>query len=140
MQKRWNEEVVELLKDLHDLKSAETTSIQEITDVLLSWVEQYFLQNNFKDSEILSYRKISNNHLRVTVLQKRLMIVVDGFSGSIKINEINKSDDISTFMEFYIGTFKCKEKKVLSRKILFEILDAFSKNAVEIYEKNEVYI
>lgn len=140
MEKKWNEEVVELLNDLHELKTAEIEDTQVITKVLYTWVEQYFNDSNFNNSSILNYKITSNTYLRLTVLQKKLVISVQGFEELITINEIINSTDSKKLYEFNIGSFKSKDNKILSRKVLFDILDTFTKNAIENYEKELVYI
>jgi len=140
MEKKWNEETVELLKDMHDLKSAGITSIVEVTNVLLSWVDEYFLKINFERSKILNYGKNSNTTIGITVLQKRLVIWVRGDLEVINIHGINNFNETIIISEFSINTYKSHENKILSRKVLFEILDEFTKGAIDNYLNERIYI
>ncbi|MFJ7914808.1 MULTISPECIES: hypothetical protein [unclassified Lysinibacillus] len=137
---KWNEEVVELLVDLNSLKMAERSGSESITNVLFSWVEGYFSQNNFEGSLVLNYTKTSKKYIRITVLQKKLLISVDGFADVIKINTLENNQEVNTVEEFYIGTFISEKNNLLSRKVMFNILDDFTKLAVESYIKEKIYL
>ncbi|MFP7200193.1 hypothetical protein SFC08_04385 [Lysinibacillus halotolerans] len=139
MEKKWNEEVVDLLKDLNDLKTASYTDYTKFIEILYSWIDQYFDKTNFEDSRLLNYQK-NSSRISLTVLQKRLVIWVNAAEEVIRINEINDIQEHVTINEFHINTFKSRENKILSRKLLFEILDSFTKSAIENYENERIYI
>lgn len=104
------------------------------------WVEDYFGQNNFKDSLVLNYTKTSANHVRITVLQKKLIISVDAFADIIKIDTIVNGREYNRIDDFTIGTFKNGNSRILSRNVLFDILDGFTKEAIENYLSERIYL
>ncbi|MEY2363827.1 hypothetical protein R6U76_16510 [Lysinibacillus capsici] len=140
MEKKWNEEVVELLIDLNDLITAEKNGSESLTNLFYKWVEDYFGQNNFEDSLVLNYTKTSANHVRITVLQKKLIISVDAFADIIKLDKIVNGREYNRIDDFTIGTFKNGNSRILSRKVLFDILDGFTKEAIENYLSERIYL
>lgn len=140
MEKKWNEEVVELLVDVNDLITAEKNGSESLTNLFYKWVEEYFGQKNFDGSSVLNYTKTSPKDIRIIVLQKKLIISVDTFADIIKIDTIVNGREYNRVDEFTIGTFKNGKKLVLSRKVLFDILDGFTKESLENYVNERIYL
>lgn len=140
MSKKWNEEVVELLVDLNDLLTAEKKGSETLTNLLYMWVEEYFGQKNFENSLVLNFAKTSKNHLRITVLQKKMIISVNTFGDTIKIDKIINGLETQEMGNFVIGTFKNEKSSILSRKVLFELIDEFTREAIENYVTDRIYL
>ncbi|MFF6014138.1 hypothetical protein [Lysinibacillus fusiformis] len=140
MEKKWNEEVTELLVDVNDLIIAEKSGSENITNLLYTWVEDYFDQKNFDGSLVLNYTKTSAKDIRIIVLQKKLIMSVDAFADIIKIDTIVNGREYNRIDDFSIGTFKNGKSLILSRKVLFDILDKFTKEAIENYTTERIYL
>jgi len=140
VEKKWNEEVIELLVDVNDLITAEKSGSENITNLLYTWVEEYFGQKNFDGSLVLNYTKTSAKDIRIIVLQKKLIISVDAFADIIKIDTIVNGREYNRIDDFTIGTFKNGKSLILSRKVLFDILDEFTKEAIENYITERIYL
>ncbi|WP_446937100.1 hypothetical protein [Lysinibacillus fusiformis] len=140
MEKKWNEEVTELLVDVNDLITAEKSGSENITNLLYTWIEDYFDQKNFDGSLVLNYTKTSAKDIRIIVLQKKLIMSVDAFADIIKIDTIVNGRECNRIDDFSIGTFKNGKSLILSRKVLFDILDKFTKEAIENYTTERIYL
>lgn len=140
MEKKWNEEVTELLVDVNDLITAEKSGSENITNLLYTWIEDYFDQKNFDGSLVLNYTKTSAKDIRIIVLQKKLIMSVDAFADIIKIDTIVNGREYNRIDDFSIGTFKNGKSLILSRKVLFDILDKFTKEAIENYTTERIYL
>ncbi|KGA81438.1 hypothetical protein KQ41_21875 [Lysinibacillus fusiformis] len=140
MEKKWNEEVTELLVDVNDLITAEKSGSENIINLLYTWIEDYFDQKNFDGSFVLNYTKTSAKDIRIIVLQKKLIMSVDAFADIIKIDTIVNGREYNRIDDFSIGTFKNGKSLILSRKVLFDILDKFTKEAIENYTTERIYL
>lgn len=141
MEKKWNEEVVRLAKDLHELKEAERNEgVRSMINILYKWVEEYFLENKYENSKILDYSIQPRNTIRVTFLSESLLINFDGFGERIIISYIKPNNQDGFDYYYSTETLKSENEEILSSKKIFEILDAFTKKALDNYSKNYVYI
>lgn len=140
MEIKWNEEVVDILSGLAELKRARVEGSEVVTETIHNWISEYFKCVNYEGTSILEYKKTSNAIIRITVLTEKIVINVDAFEDFIKFNRITNTQDVDTLLKFDLDTFKTEDNVILTKKIVFELLDQFTVEAIENYKTKRIYV
>ena len=139
MEPKWNEEITRFIKDIHDLKNSEGSVNNHILEVLYNWVQEYFMNNNFENSDTLFYQ-VQNGQLVLKFLYERMIIKVDNFYESISIKTITNKREEEISLVFSSESFMNEAGDILISKTFFGILDDFTKNVYARYKENIAFI
>ncbi|MBM7663551.1 hypothetical protein JOC25_000007 [Solibacillus kalamii] len=142
MEKNWNDDVIRFAEDLHKLKVVHNNDgPYAMLEIFHEWIKEYFHEKRFKGSTILDYEYYPDQYqIKVTFLDHNLSIKFEGMNDVFAIKAF-KPDRQEEMVEYYsIDTLKSENKKILTSKTLFEILDTFTHRAHDNYLKSFLYL